>query len=80
VIELPTGNLLEHDPELLLTKSTTVIYHPNMTHPDWTAAFSALPEPSAAWMKIRVGQAATGHPTPDDIMAVLQGAGANGSV
>lgn len=78
VVHLRTGALAPHDPALMLTKYTAVDYRPGATHPDWTTALKALPRSSAQWMQQRLGQAATGHPTPDDIMPVLQGSGANG--
>ncbi|WP_200837843.1 DNA primase family protein, partial [Ruania rhizosphaerae] len=78
VVDLRTGELLPHDPELLLTKITRVAYVPGATHPDWDQALRALPPEVADWMQVRCGQAATGHPTPDDLMPVLQGGGSNG--
>ena len=61
----------------MLTKCTGVNYRPGATHSDWEKALKALPEESARWMHQRFGQAITGHPTPDDIMPVMQGSGAN---
>lgn len=78
VVNLVTGDLLVHDPALLLTKHTTTNYVAGATSPDWTVALDALPNEVADWVQVRVGQAATGHPTPDDIMPVLQGGGSNG--
>lgn len=78
VVDLPTGQLRPHDPALLLTKITPVTYVPSATSPDWEAALRALPRSVGVWMQIRIGQAATGHPTPDDIMPVAQGGGSNG--
>ena len=78
IIDLTTGSLGPHDPRLLLTKITRVSYTPGATHPDWTQALKALPEPVAGWMQVRFGQAATGHPAPDDVLPILQGGGSNG--
>ena len=78
VVDLRTGELLDHDPELLLTKTTTVAYVRDATSPDWTSALGAVPPEVASWLQVRVGQAATGHPTPDDLLCVLQGGGSNG--
>lgn len=78
VVDLATGELLDHDPDLLLTKTTRVDYQPGVTSPDWDAALAALPTDVATWLQLRVGQAATGHPTPDDLLCVLQGSGSNG--
>jgi len=78
VVDLRTGELLPHDPELFLTKITKVTYVPGATSPDWETALEALPPDVADWMQTRIGQAATGYPTPDDILPVSQGGGANG--
>jgi putative DNA primase/helicase len=78
VVDLSTGELLDHDPDLLLTKATAVEYVPDAWSADWTAALDAVPEEVASWLQVRVGQAATGHPTPDDLLCVLQGSGSNG--
>ncbi len=78
VVELPTGRLSEHDPDLYLTRTTRTDYTPGATSPDWTAALDVLPAEVAAWLQVRLGQAATGHTTPDDVMPVLQGGGSNG--
>ena len=34
---------------------------------------AALPEEVRDWMQLRFGQAATGHPTPDDVLCILNG-------
>lgn len=78
VVDLTTGELRPHDPGLRLTKVTPIEYRVGARHPDWEAALRALPEDVAAWMQVRIGQAATGHMTPDDLLPVLQGSGANG--
>ena len=78
VVDLTTATLRPHDPALLLTKVTAVDYRPGATSADWTSALSALPAEVAAWMQVRFGQAATGHPTSDDILPVMQGGGSNG--
>lgn len=78
VVDLRTGSLGPHDPGLWFTKHTPVDYVPDAVHADWTTALAALPAESADWMQLRFGQAATGHPTPDDVMPVLQGGGSNG--
>jgi putative DNA primase/helicase len=78
VIDLRTGELGDHDPNLLFTKITEVRYVPGATSPDWDIARNALPAEVADWLQVRIGQAATGHPTSDDILPVAQGGGANG--
>ena len=78
VIDLESGVLTPHDPKLMLTRHTSADYQPDTTHPDWDTALTALHPETAKWLQQRFGQAATGHPTPDDIMPTLQGSGANG--
>nr|WP_017202473.1 phage/plasmid primase, P4 family [Microbacterium barkeri] len=79
VIDLRTGALQEHDPELLFTRITPVAYMPGTTHPDWAKTLKAFADEEAAdWMQLRFGQATTGHPTSDDVLPFLQGGGANG--
>lgn len=78
VVDLPTSDLLPHDPTLLLTKGTPVDYVPGAEHRDWKQALKALPDEVADWMQARFGQAATGSPPSDDLLIVLQGGGANG--
>jgi P4 family phage/plasmid primase-like protien len=77
-IDLITGDLQPHDPNDRLTRITPVDYRPDARHGDWSKALQALPADVADWLQVRVGQAATGHMTPDDVMPVLQGSGANG--
>lgn len=78
VVDLSTGRLLPHDPEMLLTKITRVEYVAGAAHPDWEQALRAMPPEVADWMQLRCGQAATGYPTDDDVMPILQGGGSNG--
>ncbi len=79
IVNLRTGEFSpHHDPKLLFTKCAPTDYHPNAAHPDWDRALAALPDEVRDWMQVRFGQAATGHPTPDDVLCVLNGAGANG--
>jgi len=78
IVDLRTGELAPHDPGQLMTKITRGSYRPGFRHPDWTAALAALPEAERGWLQVRIGQAVTGHPTPDGIMPVLQGSGENG--
>ncbi len=78
VVNLRTSALSPHDPALLLTKVTEVDYDPAATSADWNAAQDSLPSDVRAYLQVRVGQAATGHTPPDDVMPVLQGGGSNG--
>lgn len=78
VVDLATGEVVAHDPNLLLTKITRGNYVAGFTHPDWEMALEALRPAEQEWFQARIGQAITGHPTPDGIMPVLQGSGENG--
>jgi len=78
VVDMRSAELLAHDPDLMLTKITAGSYRPGYTHPDWQAALTALPGDVGEWMQVRLGQGATGHPTPDGRLLVLQGGGSNG--
>jgi P4 family phage/plasmid primase-like protien len=78
VVNLATGDVVAHDPSLLLTKITRGSYRPDYTHDDWATALDALPEAERTWFQSRIGQAITGHPTPDGLMPILQGGGENG--
>ncbi len=78
VIDLVTGELRPHDPNLLLTKITPVRFEPGAESVDWLLALEALPSAVADWFQVRVGQAATGYMTSDDLLPILQGGGSNG--
>lgn len=78
VVNLLTGTLQPHDPELLLTKVTAVDFHPDAQSDDWTTALNVLPPEVMDYLHVRLGQACTGHTPPDDVLAVLVGGGSNG--
>lgn len=78
VVYLPTGDLTPHLPELYLTKCTNVDYDPRAVHDDLDDALQAIPESVREWLKVRFGQAITGHTCPDDRVVIQQGGGANG--
>lgn len=78
VVDLSTGNLKSHDPVYLFTKITEVNYISGAISPDWDQALTAVPPETAEWLQARFGQAATGYPTSDDRLPILQGSGANG--
>ena len=77
VVDLQTGELSPAT-LLLMTKITGGSYRARFTHPDWEKALEALPEPERDWLQRRIGQAITGHRTPDGVLPVLQGSGENG--
>ncbi len=78
VVDLRTGRIAPHDPKQLYTKITTGNYRPEYVHPDWARALSALPEDVRPWLQVRIGQAITGHMTPDGVLPIAQGSGENG--
>lgn len=78
IVDLRTGKLGPHDPELMLTKITTVGYVSGATHQDWNKALQAVPQDCHTYLQMRIGQAATGFMTPDDVLVVFQGGGENG--
>lgn len=78
IVDLRTGVLTPHDPDALMTKMAGADFVKNAVHPDWDKALEALPEDVRDWYQVRVGQAMTGHMTPDDMVMIQQGGGANG--
>lgn len=78
VIHLPTLEVYPHSPDFLFTKITSGSYRKGYRHPDWERAQEVLPKDVMSWLAVRVGQAITGHTTPDGIIPILQGGGENG--
>lgn len=77
VIDLRTGELLPHNPELMLTKVTDVQYVAGARHEAWKKALEALPAEVREWMQVRFGQGASGHSPEDDAVPFLRGGGQN---
>lgn len=78
IVDLRTGVLTPHDPDMLMTKLAGADFIKDARHPDWDKALEALPEDVADWYQTRIGQGITGHMTPDDLIVICQGGGANG--
>jgi putative DNA primase/helicase len=78
VVDLRTGELMPHDPALMMMKLADADYEAAAEHPDWKAALQALPDDVRDWYQVRMGQATTGEMTPDDLMLVQVGSGENG--
>jgi putative DNA primase/helicase len=83
IVDLRTGELLAHDPSYAMTKITKGSYRLNddgtpYRHPDVEKALTALDLPERTLLLSRIGQAITGHQTPDDVIPLLQGEGGNG--
>jgi P4 family phage/plasmid primase-like protien len=77
VVDLRTGKVGPHDPNLLITKVTAGRFIPGYRHPDWEAAQAALPPESAEWLQVRMGAAIAGTQLADDAV-FLHGGGSNG--
>lgn len=78
VVDLRAGELRGHDPDLLMTKVTRAEYRRGYRHVDWSKALEAIPGQARDWYQVRMGQASTGHMTPDDLLIVAHGDGSNG--
>lgn len=78
VVDLRTGEMMPHDPDLFMTKITKANYEPNAVHTDWDAALSGLPADVRPYFQLRCGQAVTGYMTPDDKIVFSKGSGENG--
>ncbi|MFL6145613.1 MAG: phage/plasmid primase, P4 family [Labedaea sp.] len=78
VLDLATGELMEHSPDHLCTKMTGAAYKPDANSVAWKAALDAVPEEALGWLQLRLGQALTGHQTDDGAMVLLDGGGNNG--
>ena len=78
VVNLRNGELLRHDPKLLLTKITPVPYEPDAKWRDWERILKAMPEDHRDYLLTRLGQAITGYTPTDDKAIFLDGVGGNG--
>lgn len=78
VVDLRTSKLLPHDPSLYLTRIALAEYDPKADMKLWLKALTALPPRTADWLKVRFGQAATGHTPDDDKLLLFQANGENG--
>lgn len=71
VVNLRTGQVGPHDPRLYMTRITSGSYKPGTKmHPDWAKALSGLPEATADYLQVRLGQAITGY-TPEDAVFMV---------
>ena len=77
-LHLPSGKLLDFDPEHCITKSADAEYRRGYTHPLWTKALRAVPGDMHPWYQDRLGQALTGYPVPDHTLVIAHGSGSNG--
>jgi putative DNA primase/helicase len=77
VLDLRTGNLLEHDPARRITKLAPVEYDIDAQHRDVDELLEVVDADVRPWLQRVFGYAATGH-TSEDLALVLDGTGANG--
>jgi putative DNA primase/helicase len=80
VIDLWTGDLLDPDPELLITMSVGCDYRPGVAAPVWqeTVAGIFADDPDMpSFVQRLIGYAALGDPS-EDVIAIPYGSGANG--
>lgn len=79
VLDLETGNLIPHDPALLLTQQSPTTFDPEAKCPQWTAFLDfALPEPEVRrYLQKMVGQALIGR-VDEHVLPMLIGSGGNG--
>lgn len=78
VVDLRTGELRAHDPALRMTRICQVDYDPGAECEEFNAVLTAMPDDIREWMKVVIGQAATGHRTDRDLVPILRGGGENG--
>ncbi|MFN8050507.1 MAG: phage/plasmid primase, P4 family [Acidimicrobiales bacterium] len=76
-VDLKTGKLWPHNPEDRLTKLAPVDYRPEAQHADIDQLLEVVADDVRDWIIVLLGYAATGH-TNEDLVAVLDGGGANG--
>ncbi|WP_331724061.1 phage/plasmid primase, P4 family [Streptomyces erythrochromogenes] len=79
VVDLRTGELMPHDPELYLMQQSPVRFDPHAKCPQWMAFLdSVMPDPDRrAYLQRVVGYTLTGS-TDEQVMFVHHGTGMNG--
>lgn len=79
LVDLRTGEVTTHDASMMVTKMAEGSYRPGLVHQDWETALAALPDAETReYFQSRIGQAITGHRSPDGVNMILQGGGENG--
>lgn len=78
VVDLRTGNLKAHDPDLLITQIAGADYDPDARSARWEQALTAVVPETIEWFQTRVGQSFTGHTPDDDSLTLCEGGGSNG--
>ncbi|MBL8926333.1 MAG: hypothetical protein JNM77_08840 [Pseudonocardia sp.] len=78
VVDLRTGELRPHDPELLITHLAGGDYDPAARCERFEQALNAVGADCREWFQMRMGQAMTGHTPDDDSLVLSTGGGENG--
>lgn len=77
VVDLRDGTLGDHDPALMISKLADVDYVAQAAHPDFDQMLDALPPEVRDYAQRWAGYCTTGE-TSEDVVMILDGAGANG--
>jgi putative DNA primase/helicase len=78
IVDLRTGTLHPHSPDMRFTRITAAEFHPGARSDDWNSALEAMWPDAVQWMQVRLGQGITGHMPSDDRLVISKGGGANG--
>lgn len=76
VVNLRTGEVSEHAASMLITKMTGVAYRPDADSEALRQALSAVPGDAHQWLRVRLGEAATG--VSGEQLVLVTGTGRNG--
>jgi putative DNA primase/helicase len=79
VVDLRSGELLDHNPEYLMRHHTGIDFRPEAVHPDWALALEALPDAeTVSWAQCYLGTGVTGLTPREDVATFWHGGGSNG--
>jgi len=76
VVDLRTGQVLEHDPDYYFTRITAVGYDPDACDEAFKAILGSVDPGALGWLQVHMGQAVTGH--HGNRLVMLSGVGSNG--
>lgn len=76
VVNLRTGEISAHDPDLLMTRTTAVGYYPQARDESFSTALQSIPADAEAYLQAQFGQAITGR--HGEVLNLLTGCGRNG--
>jgi putative DNA primase/helicase len=79
VVDLTRGELLDHDPTLLMRHKTAVNYLPDARHNDWATALGAFADKQTEdWAQVYLGTGCVGLTPREDVLPFWHGLGSNG--